>query len=97
MIVIYSGTDETVHFTITDANGAAVDLSTTTAVFRILDVGEYEIEAGETEGTGSAVVLGIDTAGLWGIYRYQVLVDDTVAEEGQCLIRRTIPSDTEVS
>jgi len=93
MLVIYTDSDEPVRFDIEDADGVAADLDTVTATLLIEDVGEYAIEATATAGVGLATVNTPEQ----GIFRYQVLVDGVMAEEGQCVLRPTISDVSAVS
>jgi len=87
MLDIYADTDEPTRFDITDANGDAA--TWTTAVCRIDTLGEFDIAETETVGVGLATIRVTDT----GIFRYQVLVDGVVSEEGQCVVHALIPEE----
>lgn len=86
MIVLYAGKDERVLVGATDAAGTAIDLSTHPGVLRIQSLGDYAVTP-LAVGEGYATVPDTDTVDLAGFGRYWVLVDDTVTEEGVCIIR----------
>lgn len=85
MIVVYNGTTDTVKFTVTDSNGAPLNLLNRNVVVQI---------EGLPAVTATGDALGIATAlittaanPVMSVRRYTVTVDGTVTEEGTCIIR----------
>jgi len=95
MIDLYAGTTNPTTFTITDADGDAVDLTSHDAIVRIDDFDTEFTVVGDATGVGTAdIIVPDDTHGL---YHYWVLVDDEVSEEGIANIRRTMENPETVS